>query len=169
MIETRSAVQPIPPRGAFSPGGERYPTRTRIASLRILPPNRRSATCPPPARAPPSGCASHPTFRVCVLRNGAARSPRPSNSGSLTTLPDRSRPQFSIYKSSHLQPSNFPPHSVPVEPNPPGPRTVSSNASRRTHSTRACWATTSCAMRMPRSTVNGSRPWFTSSTFTSPR
>src|SRR3989337_257944 len=57
----------------------------------------------------------------------------------------------------------------PVEPKPPGPRTVPPSASAATISTEATGAITSCAMRIPRRTRKGSRPWLISSTISSPR
>src|SRR5205807_5858656 len=61
------------------------------------------------------------------------------------------------------------PAVTPVDPKPPAPRAVwlSSLTSRQT--ARACLATTSCAIRMPRVILNGSLLKLTRITPTSPR
>jgi len=58
---------------------------------------------------------------------------------------------------------------TPVEPKPPLPRSVSGRVS--TTSTSPTWVgvSTSCAKRVPASSVNGSLPKWISKTFTSPR
>ena len=50
-----------------------------------------------------------------------------------------------------------------------GPRGVSSSAATSLRRARATCAMTSCAIRMPRVMTNGASPWFTSSTWISPR
>jgi len=47
---------------------------------------------------------------------------------------------------------------VPEWPKPPAARTVAGNSATSSHVTRATGATTSCAIRIPRDTTNGSRP-----------
>ena len=49
------------------------------------------------------------------------------------------------------------------------PRSVPGNASTGCQAARVTGATTSCAMRMPRSTAKGPGPRLISATFTSPR
>src|SRR5690606_21283027 len=58
---------------------------------------------------------------------------------------------------------------VPVDPKPPAPRALPGSSSTTSHVTRTTGATTSCAMRMPRSITTGSAPRLTSATLTSPR
>src|SRR5262249_6454023 len=59
--------------------------------------------------------------------------------------------------------------ALPVEPNPPPLRPVSSSWSTSLIRARKLDAITNWATRMPRVTVNGSRPRFTSRTWISPR
>src|SRR5260221_8125398 len=58
---------------------------------------------------------------------------------------------------------------LPVEPNPPLPRGVSSRDATSDMCPRTTGAITNWAMRMPRAMVTGSLPRFTSSTWISPR
>src|SRR6185437_9499506 len=57
----------------------------------------------------------------------------------------------------------------PVEPKPPWPRAVSSNASTSRQAACTTGAITSWAMRSPRRTTKFSGPWLTRITITSPR
>src|SRR5437868_3286952 len=57
----------------------------------------------------------------------------------------------------------------PVEPKPPAPRLVSLSTATSTKSAFSTGAGTSCAMRSPRRTSNGSEPRLARITFTSPR
>ena len=57
----------------------------------------------------------------------------------------------------------------PLCPNPPAPRSVSSNVSVGSHSTCSWRATTICAIRSPSLMVKGSEERFTRMTHTSPR
>ena len=59
--------------------------------------------------------------------------------------------------------------TTPVLPKPPAARAVSSSRSTSTHSMRSTGDSTPCAMRMPRSIVNGASPAFITITFSSPR
>ena len=68
-----------------------------------------------------------------------------------------------------VQPPQPGAQEVPVWPKPPAPREVSATCSTRATSTRVTGATTSWAIRMPRSTVKGSRPVLRRMTPSSPR
>src|SRR5690348_821703 len=57
----------------------------------------------------------------------------------------------------------------PVEPKPPAPRLVSLSARTSRNAALSTGAGTSCAMRSPRRTANGSLPRLARITFTSPR
>ncbi len=59
--------------------------------------------------------------------------------------------------------------SVPVLPKPPPPRAVSSRLGTSCQRARTTGASTAWAMRVPRSTVNGASPAFSTMTWSSPR
>ena len=61
------------------------------------------------------------------------------------------------------------PINLPVEPNPPAPRSLAGSSVTVSHVTRVTGATTIWAIRIPRSTVTAARPRLINATFTSPR
>ncbi len=88
-------------------------------------------------------------------------------SPNLTQPANRNQPDETRRNQAQPDETRRPVH--PVDPNPPAPRSLSGSADTVSHVTRVTGATTSCAMRMPRSIVTGAAPRLMSATFTSPR
>ena len=146
----RRIAQPRKP-GAHAP-------RHRLARRRHHIPHIHRAPTPAPRPIPvtrtPSIARQYP--RAQPRRPHAARAPPGDHRSHRSRNPPLEGQHPRAYR-------------VPVLPNPPAPRAVSSSSATSTHPPRTTGASTACAIRIPRSTTNGSCPAFITITCNSPR